>query len=491
MKRYRIFVSGVQKELKEERFAVKEVVTQNALLKKYFSVFLFEDLPAKSKPVEKVYLKKVSESDILVLLLANEYGTTGSDGLSAIEREFREAVEHGLKILVFIKGEDESVRDKRIRNLIKEIKKPDSGYIYKSFNEKSELKEYVFDSLVDLLEDERLFLKVPFDVMVCDEATYKDINKELVKDFLTNRAIKRKVDIPKISVKDFLCKTIRVIKEENGVLKPTNTALLFFCDYPQRFISQSSVKIARFRGNTRIEFIDSQELEGSLYQILEDAERFFKRNTRLANKIVEFKRVDIPEYPFEAVREALINAMAHRDYNRIGSNIQVDIFDDTIEVTSPGGLLPGLDIKNLEGIHETRNKGICKIFHETKDMEKYGTGITKMRNWMKEHGLKIPVLSQPGNFFRVTFYGPGDKILDLVSNIPEEKQIDLRELGLNERQIEALRLMVNEKKRLSTKDYCQRFRVSRNTAYLDLSGLVEKKMIIPKGRGRSLYYIAS
>ena len=394
-------------------------------------------------------------------------------------------------MLSFIKGEDESIRDKRIRNLIKEIKKPDSGYIYKIFNEKSELKEYVFDSLVDLLEDEGLFLKVPFDAMVCDEATYKDINKELVKDFLTNRAIKRKVDVPEISVKDFLCKTIRVIKEENGVLKPTNTALLFFCEYPQRFISQSGVKIARFKGNARIEFIDSQELEGSLYQILEDAEKFFKRNTRLANKIVEFKRVDIPEYPFEAVREALINAMAHRDYIRIGSNIQVDIFDDRVEVTSPGGLLPGLDIRNLEGVHETRNKEICKIFHETKDMERYGTGITKMKNWMKEHGLKPPALSQPGNFFRVTFYGPGVRILDLVSNIPEERQIDLRELGLNERQIEALRLMVNEKKRLSTKDYCQRFRVSRNTAYLDLSGLVEKKMIIPKGRGRSLYYIAS
>jgi len=101
MNKYRIFVSGVQKELKEERFAVKELVTQNALLEKYFNVFLFEDLPAKSKPSEKVYLKKVSESDILLLLLGKEYGQTGSDGLSAIEREFRKAVEQHLKILVF------------------------------------------------------------------------------------------------------------------------------------------------------------------------------------------------------------------------------------------------------------------------------------------------------------------------------------------------------------------------------------------------------
>jgi ATP-dependent DNA helicase RecG len=109
--------------------------------------------------------------------------------------------------------------------------------------------------------------------------------------------------------------------------------------------------------------------------MLDEMEIFFKRNTRLANKIVEFKRVDIPEYPFEAIREAVVNALAHRDYLREGANVQIDIFDDRIEVTSPGGLLPGLNIKKLEGSHETRNKKICEIFHETKDMERFGTGI--------------------------------------------------------------------------------------------------------------------
>ena len=113
-----------------------------------------------------------------------------------------------------------------------------------------------------------------------------------------------------------------------------------------------------------------------------------------------------------------------------------------------------------------------------------------MKNGMEEHGLKPPIFSQPGDFFRVSFYGPGERILDLVSNIPEERQIDLKELGLHERQIDALRFMLNEKERISTKEYCQRFKVSRNTAYLDLSELVDKNMIIPQGRGRSLYYIA-
>ena len=124
-----------------------------------------------------------------------------------------------------------------------------------------------------------------------------------------------------------------------------------------------------------MEFIDSKEISGPIYKMLHEVEVFFERNTRLASKIVEFKRVDIPEYPFVAIREAVINAMAHRDYTRRGAPIKISIFDDRVEVDNPGGLLPGLDIQNLEGVHETRNDKICSIFHETKDMERYGTGI--------------------------------------------------------------------------------------------------------------------
>lgn len=110
---------------------------------------------------------------------------------------------------------------------------------------------------------------------------------------------------------------------------------------------------------------------------------------------------------------------------------------------------------------------------------------------MKEHGLKLPVLSQPGDFFKVTFYGPRDKVLDLVPSVPEEKQVDLKELGLNNRQIEALRLMVNEGQKITTQRYCQLFKVSRNTAYLDLKELVEKAVITAEGKGRAAYYSAT
>jgi ATP-dependent DNA helicase RecG len=490
MRQYRIFVSGVQGELRKERLAVKEIITQDILFKQYFEVFLFEDLSAKSKSAEKVYLDEVSKSDILILLLGKDYGNIGTDGLSATEREFRKAVEKKSKILVYIKKMNNSERDQKVKNLIEEIKDPQNGYIYKVFNDVADLKGWVRNSLVDFLDEENVFIKDPFDLLISKNATYNDINEDLVIDFLKNRAIKQKVEVPKISTKDFLVKTIKVVKDEDGLLKPTHTAILFFSDNLQEFIPQSSLKIARFRGNTRIEFLDSREIFGPFYKMLDEMEIFFKRNTRLASKIVEFKRVDIPEYPIEAIREAVVNALAHRDYLREGANVQIDIFDDRIEVTSPGGLLPGLNIKKLEGSHETRNTKICEIFHETKDMEEFGSGIGKMKNYMESHGLKLPEFSEPGDFFRVTFYGPQDKILDLVPSIPEERQTDLRKLGLNERQIEALRMMVNEGKRFSNKEYRETFGVSNQTFVRDMKFLMKLDFVISKGTGKAIRFKA-
>ena len=123
-------------------------------------------------------------------------------------------------------------------------------------------------------------------------------------------------------------------------------------------------------------------------------------------------------------------------------------------------------------------------------MEKFGTGIGKMKRLMKEHGLPEPAFSEEGNFFVVKFYGPGDKILDLVPSIPKERQTDLKELGLNDRQIETLRLMVNEGQTLTNRKYRNMFKVTNKTAASDLKTLVKKRMVQVRGRGRSVEYLA-
>lgn len=489
--KYKIFVSANQKELREERFAIKDLISDSSTLRQCFDVFLFEDLPAKGKSPIATYLKHVCGSDIYLGIIGKEYGDKGKDGLSAIEREFRRFQKDCPRgeILIFIKGTsaDDAKRDNDAQNFFKSIK---AVFIYKRFRNVDDLKVQVLNSLISFLDDQGEVSKGPFDQAICREVGYEAIDEQAVKDFLQNRAIKLKVKIPKTSIKDLLVNALKVVKKENGVLRPTNAGLLFFGKDPSDIITHHEIRIARFRGTTRSEFIDSQEIKGSIYKMLEQVETFFLRNTRLANKIVEFKRVDIPEYPVEAIREAVINAIAHRNYNRRGAPIMVAIFDDRVEVRNPGGLLPGLNIKKLEGTHATRNQAICNIFHETMDMERFGTGIGKMKKLMKEHGLPAPEFSEEGDFFVVKFYGPGDKILDLVSSIPEHRQTDLKKLGLNERQIETLRLMVNEKRVITNELYQVINKISRRTALRDLRGLVKSGQVKTDGIGKGTKYSA-
>ncbi len=168
----------------------------------------------------------------------------------------------------------------------------------------------------------------------------------------------------------------------------------------------------------------------------------------------------------------------------------VAIFDDRVEVRNPGGLLPGLNIKKLEGNHQTRNAVICKIFHETLDMEKFGTGIGKMKRLMKGHGLSEPKFSEEGDVFVVKFFGSGDAILDLVPSIPEHRQTDLKKLGLNERQIEALRIMINEKKALEIDDYCKKFKVTEKTARRDFKKMIAIGYVEKIGSTKGAYFKA-
>lgn len=487
IKKYKIFISGNQKELKKERLAVKGAILDNAVLRRFFDVFVFEELPAMGKSPALTYLKEVDNSDIYIGIIGNEYGIKGKDDFSATEREFRRFIRKGTQreTLIFIKGKDDSRKDKYAQKFIETIK---NSYIYKRFTNVDELRTQVLNSLISHLDDKGILSELSFDETLCRKARYDAIDEKEVKDFLENRATKLKVDIPKISIKDFLTKTLRIVGKKNGELLPTNACLLFFGKNRADYISQSEIRIARFRGTTRTEFIDSKEIKGPIYKMLHEVEAFFKRNTRLASKIVEFKRVDIPEYPYEAIREAVVNAIAHRDYTYHWAPIMVSIFNDRMEINSPGDLLPGLDIKNLEGHHATRNKIICSIFHETKDMERFGTGIGKMKRLMRTHGLPEPEFLEEGNFFVVKFYGPGDKILDLVPSIPKERQIDLKELGLNVRQIEVLRLMVNESKIFTNRKYRQLFKVGNKTASADLNNLIKKEMIQIRGKGRSVEY---
>jgi len=342
------------------------------------------------------------------------------------------------------------------------------------------------DVQMDRTEYERLLLarrQLPFDQRLVETAAYADLDEAKIQDFLRRRQeAYPDTTLPDAMLSRVVIEMLEGAREREGELVPTYTGLIFFGRNPQRLLPRSEVKLARFQGTTTLAFIDRVITHGTLPEMLDNAERFIRRNTRTAMRVVEFESVQITEYPYDAVREALVNAMAHRDYHH-SSSIQVNIFDDRLEVMSPGlALIP---LSELEGSHVTRNETLCRRFRDIGEMEQFGTGITKMKRFMRDHGLPEPVFDERGGFFKASFYGPGEHILDLV---PQAGVVDLRELGLNERQIAALRLMVNEGRRLSNKEYREMFGVSRPTAARDLRTLVETGWVKEIGRGRSLNY---
>lgn len=486
--KFKVFISGNQSELKEERIAAKKAITNTYVIKDFFEPFLFEDTPASGDDAVSTYMEEVKNSDIYIGILGNVYGKKNENNLSASEMEYDTFIESvNGEVLIFVKGHDGDSREPEIMKFLEKSRKSST---YTRFYSIKQLQDEIIESLKSFLKRNGLITFDDFDSRIKRKLTYKVIDEEEVKDFLQKRAINLDVQIPEASIKDVLIDILKVLREFKGELRPTNTAILFFSRAASEIIPQNEIRIARFDGVTRVNIIDSQEIQGPIYQMIDEVEKFFRRNTRTVPKIVGFKRIDITEYPYEAIREALINAIAHRDYNREGAPVMFSIFDDRVEISSPGGLVSGVTLQNIGVKHETRNKNICKVFHETKDMEKFGTGIHKMRKYMQEHGLKPPAFNLEDETFIVTFYGPGENISSLVDNITE-KTIDLKEeVKLNDRQIKALKMMINHNKVYTNKSYTEEFQVSRYTASRDLKGLVEKEQAYIIGKGKSTKYKA-
>ena len=148
--------------------------------------------------------------------------------------------------------------------------------------------------------------------------------------------------------------------------------------------------------------MDRKDFDGGLVADLEDALRFIERNTRTAYRIKGLKRENIPEYPADALREAITNAVMHRDWFFEGANVFVEIYTDRIEVVSPGSLPKGMTLADLGHQSIRRNALIADLLHRIDFIEKAGTGIRRIRNEVREQGCPDPEF-EANNFFTAIF----------------------------------------------------------------------------------------
>jgi ATP-dependent DNA helicase RecG len=187
-------------------------------------------------------------------------------------------------------------------------------------------------------EYERMLLdrskdRLRFDTQICKEASWQDIDEKKVKRFLKKAKTERNLDIATdISFKEALHR-LKFADDE----KLTNASVLLFGKEPQRFFLQARIRCARFKGITAQEFINMKIIEGDIIEQVDSTEKFVLSHIKRAAKIIMFERQEVWEYPPEALREAIVNAICHRDYSSTG-NVQVGIYDDRVEIWNPGKL---------------------------------------------------------------------------------------------------------------------------------------------------------
>ncbi len=191
-----------------------------------------------------------------------------------------------------------------------------------------------------------------------------------------------------------------LLSERDGELFPTNGFLLL----TENPFPQAKIQCAVFKGTTRNIFVDKREYSGPIHEQIEEAYQFVLRNIKLGATIRGLYRVDDYELPIESIRELICNAITHRSYIDEGC-VQVILFDDRLEVTSPGMLFGGLSIDDLkEGQSRPRNRGIASAFVAMKVIEQWGTGIPRIIEASKEYGLQELELIEIGMDFRVNLY---------------------------------------------------------------------------------------
>ncbi len=480
MKKYRIFVSGVQKELKQERRAVKKYVLNDALLSEYFDVFLFEDAPAKSKSAETSYLGEVKKSDIYIGILGTKYGSTAKGKTSPTEAEFREAKKSHKIILFYIKGKNSANDKKRkegVQKLIKEVRDSKSGFSYRRFSDTTELTRLVYASLIEFLKEKGIVGRDAFDDRTCESATFADIDEEKIRWFARVAKDARKFPLDINMFPEDVLTHLNLLREG----KLTNAAILLFGKNPHRFFLQAEVKCVQLPGTEVCKPFPSYKVyNDNLFEQVDKSVAFvldiIKQAVIQQEHTPQFKRPF--EIPVFAIQEAIVNAVTHRNYN-VTSGVQVMVFSDRVEVWNSGSLPPELTIEDLKKPHTSfpANPLLANVLYLADYIQKTGSGTLEMVKQCRAQGASEPEFVLIRN-------------VEFRTILPRDIYTEsfFQKAGLNQRQVQAVKL-VKEKGLISIADLKLIYTgVSERTLNRDLQVLVEKGVLVAQGEKKGRRY---
>lgn len=318
---------------------------------------------------------------------------------------------------------------------------------------------------------------VQFESQMPPDAALEDLDFEKIRAYLD--ALELSVDEPPEA------SLLRrgALKRVDGELRPTYAALLLFGRQPQSWLSNATILAARFPGTAFSDQYLKQDIGGSLPEQIRQAEAFARQNMRSVVRLVGLTHQETYEYPPEAVRELLVNAVAHRDYNQQGDSIHLNIFADRIEVHSPGGLPGPVNLDNLLKARFSRNAVIVQVLSDQGFVERLGYGLDRVVSAVREYGLPEPKFEEVAGSFRVTLFGRPEQA-------PAEVDLSAyKHLNLNERQEQALGYLA-ARRRITNREYQELCPdVHPETLRRDLADLVARGVLIKVGQKRATYYI--
>lgn len=293
-------------------------------------------------------------------------------------------------------------------------------------------EDYVLKELV--LEGENKY----FDQQVCRGESVSDEEIEKFCEWLEKLARKNSendTEIRKITRNTLL--SWKVLEEKNGRIFPTNAYILL--SGKENWEVSRKIQCGVFKGETRSIFVDKKEFEGSIIMQLEKAYQYVLEKINLGSDIVGIYRVDKYEIPPKSIREVIANAVIHRSYLE-PNDIQVALYDNRLEITSPGMLLSGVNVKRMkEGYSKLRNRAIASVFAYVNIIEKWGSGIPRIMNEIREYGLQETEFMIFENDFRVNIYrknynttqstqGSTQNRINTTQDISKKEKLDVKNL---------------------------------------------------------------
>jgi ATP-dependent DNA helicase RecG len=327
---------------------------------------------------------------------------------------------------------------------------------------------------------------IQFETRIVEDATIDDLDPLAVEAYMAaiNQHADNRLSFKIGSEIDLLLRR-GCLSRTGGKLRPTYAGLLLFGRFPQQWLPNATLLAAHFPGIAFSDQFIKQDIAGNLPDQLRQAEVFIRENLATVVRLVGLAHQETLEYPFEAVRELLVNSAAHRDYNLQGDNIHLNIFSDRLEVISPGGLPGPVTLDNLLEARFSRNAVIVQVLADLGFVERLGYGLDRVVTVMRQSHLRLPHFEEIAGCFKVTLFGPGE--MSLPGPLPDLSRY--REMGLNPRQNMALAyLTVN--KRISNSQYQELCpEVHSETLRRDLADLVQRGVLLKVGDKRATYYI--